>query len=308
MSFAFFFPGQGSQSLGMMNGFSEQAVVKATFDEASAALGQDLWAMINGEDAELIGQTVNTQPIMLAAGMATYRAYLEAGGKTPAVVAGHSLGEYTALVAAGALDFADAVKLVRLRAELMQSAVPQGVGAMAAILGLEDEQVKAICTAAEQGEVVEAVNFNSPGQVVIAGNTAAVERAMAAAKEAGAKRALPLPVSVPSHCSLMKAAAEKLAEALKTVDIKQPQIRVIHNADVAAYDNPEAIKDALVRQLYSPVRWTETVNALVNEGITESAECGPGKVLAGLAKRINKEATCSALVSSDNVKTFAEAH
>ena len=308
MSFAFFFPGQGSQSLGMMNGFSEQAVVKATFDEASAALGQDLWAMINGEDAELIGQTVNTQPIMLAAGMATYRAYLEAGGKTPAVVAGHSLGEYTALVAAGALDFADAVKLVRLRAELMQSAVPQGVGAMAAILGLEDEQVKAICTAAEQGEVVEAVNFNSPSQVVIAGNTAAVERAMAAAKEAGAKRALPLPVSVPSHCSLMKAAAEKLAEALKTVDIKQPQIRVIHNADVAAYDSPEAIKDALVRQLYSPVRWTETVNALASEGITESAECGPGKVLAGLAKRINKEAVCTALVSDESVKAFIEAH
>ncbi|ATD64356.1 ACP S-malonyltransferase [Neisseria weixii] len=308
MSFVFFFPGQGSQSLGMMNGFSEQAVVKATFDEASAALGQDLWAMINGEDAELIGQTVNTQPIMLSAGMATYRAYLEAGGKTPAVVAGHSLGEYTALVAAGALDFADAVKLVRLRAELMQSAVPQGVGAMAAILGLEDEQVKAICTAAEQGEVVEAANFNSPGQVVIAGNAAAIERAMTAAKEAGAKRALPLPVSVPSHCSLMKPAAGKLAEALKTVDIKQPQIRVIHNADVAAYDSPEAIKDALVRQLYSPVRWTETVNALVSEGITESAECGPGKVLAGLAKRINKEAVCSALVSSDSVKAFVEAH
>ena len=181
MSFAFFFPGQGSQSLGMMNGFAEQAIVKTTFDEASAVLGQDLWAMINGEDAELIGQTVNTQPIMLAAGIATYRAYLEAGGKTPSVVAGHSLGEYTALVAAGALDFADAVKLVRLRAELMQSAVPQGVGAMAAILGLEDEQVKAICAEAAQGEVVEAVNFNSPGQVVIAGNTAAVERAMAAA-------------------------------------------------------------------------------------------------------------------------------
>lgn len=210
MSFAFFFPGQGSQSLGMMNGFTEQAIVKATFDEASAVLGQDLWAMINGEDAELIGQTVNTQPIMLAAGIATYRAYLEAGGKIPSVVAGHSLGEYTALVAAGALDFADAVKLVRLRAELMQSAVPQGVGAMAAILGLEDEQVKTICAEAAQGEVVEAVNFNSPGQVVIAGNTAAVERAMAAAKEAGAKRALPLPVSVPSHCSLMKPAAKNL--------------------------------------------------------------------------------------------------
>lgn len=308
MSFAFFFPGQGSQSLNMMNGFDSQPVVKATFDEASAALGQDLWSMINGEDAELIGQTINTQPIMLAAGIATYRSYLEAGGKAPSVVAGHSLGEYTALVAAEALDFADAVKLVRLRAELMQSAVPQGVGAMAAVLGLGDGQVKAICAEAAQGEVVEAVNFNSPGQVVIAGNAAAVERAMAAAKEAGAKRALPLPVSVPSHCSLMKPAAEKLAEALKSVEIKTPQIRVVHNADVASYDNPEQIKDALVRQLYSPVRWTETVNALVSEGITESAECGPGKVLAGLAKRINKEAVCAALVSDESVKAFIETH
>lgn len=308
MSFAFFFPGQGSQSLGMMNGFAEHAIVKNTFDEASAILGQDLWAMINGSDAEIIGQTVNTQPIMLTAGVAVYRAYSEAGGKTPAAVAGHSLGEYTALVAAGALDFADAVKLVRLRAELMQSAVPQGVGAMAAILGLEDEQVKQICAESTQGEVVEAVNFNSPGQVVIAGNAAAVERAMLAAKEAGAKRALPLPVSVPSHCSLMKPAAEKLAEALKPVAIQAPKIRVIHNADVAAYDDADKIKDALVRQLYSPVRWTETVNALVSDGIAESAECGPGKVLAGLAKRINKAAACSALTDAGQVAAFIEAH
>lgn len=307
MNFAFFFPGQGSQSLGMMNGFDGSDVVKATFDEASTVIGQDLWAMINGEDADLIGQTVNTQPLMLAAGAATYRAYLEAGGKVPAVVAGHSLGEYTALVAAEALSFADAAKLVRLRAELMQSAVPQGVGAMAAVLGLEDEQVKALCAETAQGEVVEAVNFNSPGQVVIAGNAAAVERAMAAAKEAGAKRALLLPVSVPSHCSLMKPAAEKLAEALQNVDIKQPKIRVIHNADVAAYDRAEQIKDALVRQLYNPVRWTETVNALVTEGISTSAECGPGKVLAGLAKRINKEAVCSALTNAEQVATFIEA-
>ncbi len=292
----------------MMNGFAEQAIVKATFDEASAILGQDLWAMINSSDAEIIGQTVNTQPIMLAAGVAVYRAYLEAGGKTPAAVAGHSLGEYTALVAAGALNFADAVKLVRLRAELMQSAVPQGVGAMAAILGLEDEQVRQICTESAQDEVVEAVNFNSPGQVVIAGNAAAVGRAMTAAKEAGAKRALPLPVSVPSHCSLMKPAADKLAEALKTVEIKQPQIRVIHNADVAAYDDADKIKDALVRQLYSPVRWTETVNALVSDGIAESAECGPGKVLAGLAKRINKTAACSALTDAGQIAAFIEAH
>ncbi|HFA8137589.1 TPA: ACP S-malonyltransferase [Neisseria gonorrhoeae] len=308
MSFAFFFPGQGSQSLGMMNGFAEHAIVKNTFDEASAILGQDLWAMINGSDAEIIGQTVNTQPIMLAAGVAVYRAYLEVGGKTPAAVAGHSLGEYTALVAAEALDFADAVKLVRLRAELMQSAVPQGVGTMAAILGLEDEQVRQICAESAQGEVVEAVNFNSPGQVVIAGNAAAVGRTMAAAKEAGAKRALPLPVSVPSHCSLMKPAADKLAETLKTVEIKQPQIRVIHNADVAAYDDAGKIKDALVRQLYSPVRWTETVNALVSDGIAESAECGPGKVLAGLAKRINKAAACSALTDAGQITAFIEAH
>ncbi|WP_118814151.1 ACP S-malonyltransferase [Neisseria lactamica] len=308
MSFAFFFPGQGSQSLGMMNGFAGHAIVKNTFAEASAILGQDLWAMINGSDAEIIGQTVNTQPIMLAAGVAVYRAYMEAGGKTPAAVAGHSLGEYTALVAAEALDFADAVKLVRLRAELMQSAVPQGVGAMAAILGLEDEQVKQICAESAQDEVVEAVNFNSPGQVVIAGNAAAVERAMLAAKEAGAKRALPLPVSVPSHCSLMKPAAEKLAEALKPVAIQAPKIRVIHNADVAAYDDADKIKDALVRQLYSPVRWTETVNALVSDGIAESAECGPGKVLAGLAKRINKAAACSALTDAGQVAAFIEAH
>ena len=253
--------------------------------------------MINGTDAELIGQTVNTQPIMLAAGVAAFTVpILKRAAKRLLSLPDTASANTSHPVAAGALDFADAVKLVRLRAELMQSAVPQGVGAMAAILGLEDEQVKAICAEAAQGEVVEAVN-SFARQVVIAGNAAAVERAMNAAKEAGAKRALPLPVSVPSHCSLMKPAAEKLAEALKTVEIKQPKIRVIHNADVAAYDDAEKIKDALVRQLYSPVRWTETVNALVAEGITESAECGPGKVLAGLAKRINKEAVCSALTT-----------
>lgn len=308
MSFAFFFPGQGSQSLGMMNGFENFAVVKNTFDEASAVLGQDLWAMINGEDAAPINETINTQPIMLTAGIATYRAYLEAGGKAPSVVAGHSLGEYTALVVAGALDFADAVKLVRLRAELMQNAVPQGEGAMAAILGLDDDVVRQVCYDAAQGDVVEAVNFNSPGQVVIAGSTAAVERAMQLAKEQGAKRALPLPVSVPSHCSLMKPAADQLATALQNITLHTPQIRVIHNADVAAYHNAEQIKDALVRQLYCPVRWTETVNTLVSEGITESAECGPGKVLAGLAKRINKAANCSALTNAEQVSAFIANH
>ena len=308
MSFAFFFPGQGSQSLNMMNGFDDQTVIKATFDEASAVLGQDLWAMINGEHAETINETVNTQPLMLAAGIATYRAYLEAGGKEPSVMAGHSLGEYTALVVAGSLSFVDALKLVRLRAELMQSAVPQGTGSMAAILGLDDDAVRAVCAEAAQGEVVEAVNFNSPGQVVIAGSIAAVERAIETAKAKGAKRALPLPVSVPSHCLLMKPAAEKLAEALKTVDIQPSKIPVIHNADVASYDNVDQIKDALVRQLYSPVRWTETVNALVALGITQSAECGPGKVLASLAKRINKEASCSALTNTEQVNAFIAAH
>ena len=308
MSFAFFFPGQGSQSLGMMNGFENFAVVKNTFDEASAVLGQDLWAMINGEDAAPINETINTQPIMLTAGIATYRAYLEAGGKAPSEVAGHSLGEYTALVVAGALDFADAVKLVRLRAELMQNAVPQGEGAMAAILGLDDDVVRQVCYDAAQGDVVEAVNFNSPGQVVIAGSTAAVERAMQLAKEQGAKRALPLPVSVPSHCSLMKPAADQLATALQNITLHTPQIRVIHNADVAAYHDAEQIKDALVRQLYCPVRWTETVNTLVSEGITESAECGPGKVLAGLAKRINKAANCSALTNAEQVSAFIADH
>ena len=308
MKFAFFFPGQGSQSLGMMNGFEGRAVVEATFDEASAALGQDLWAMMNGSDAAPINETVNTQPLMLAAGVATYRAYLEAGGKTPAVVAGHSLGEYSALVAAGALSFADAVKLVRLRAELMQSAVPQGVGAMAAVLGLDDDQVQAICAQAAQGEVVEAVNFNAVGQVVIAGNTAAVETAMALAKEKGAKRALPLPVSVPSHCSLMKPAAEKLKTYLEGVNIVAPQIPVIHNVDVNTHQDVALIKDALVRQLYSPVLWTQTVNRLVEDGIIEAAECGPGKVLAGLSKRINKEASCVALTKQEDLEAFIAAH
>lgn len=307
MSFAFFFPGQGSQSLNMMAGFDGVSVVRQTFDEASEVLGQDLWGMMNGEDAEIIGQTVNTQPLMLAAGVATYRAYLAADGIAPSVVAGHSLGEYTALVAADALAFADAVKLVRLRAELMQSAVPQGQGAMAAILGLDDDAVREVCRRAAENDVVEAVNFNSPGQVVIAGSAAAVERATVLAKETGAKRALPLPVSVPSHCSLMKPAAEKLAVALQDVVVNTPKIKVVHNADVASYDDADKIKDALVRQLYSPVRWTETVQSLVGSGITRFAEAGPGKVLAGLAKRIDKSAECSALIDMAQVEAFVAA-
>ena len=308
MSFAFFFPGQGSQSLQMMAGFEGVAVVRQTFDEASAVLGQDLWALMNGEDATALNATVVTQPLMLAAGVATYRAYQSMGGQAPAAMAGHSLGEYTALVATGSVDFTDAVRLVRLRAELMQDAVPQGTGAMAAILGLDDALVRQVCAEAEQGEVVEAVNFNSPGQVVIAGHSAAVERAMAAAKAAGAKRALPLPVSVPSHCRLMQAAAEQLAQALHEVAFRQPEIKVLHNADVAAYADVAQVKDALVRQLYSPVRWTETVNVLVGEGLTESAECGPGKVLAGLAKRIHPAANCTALTKQADVEAFIAAH
>lgn len=304
MSFAFFFPGQGSQSLNMMNGFDQIAVVKQTFAQASDVLQQDLWAMINGDDEAIIGQTINTQPLMLAAGVATYRAYLQLGGQAPIAMAGHSLGEYSALVCSGSLKFEDAVQLVRLRAQLMQSAVPQGTGAMAAILGLDDDVVRQLCHEAEAGQVCEAVNFNSLGQIVIAGNSEAVERAMNAAKQAGAKRALPLPVSVPSHCRLMKPAADELAQALQNTALKQPEIRVIHNADVQSYDDAAQIKDALVRQLYSPVRWTETVNQLCNEGITHSAECGPGKVLAGLAKRINKEAVCSALVSEQAMRDF----
>ncbi|CUA81427.1 malonyl CoA-acyl carrier protein transacylase [Gulbenkiania indica] len=298
MSFAFVFPGQGSQSLGMMDGFAGLTAVKQTFDEASAVLGDDLWAMLSAESTDAINATVNTQPLMLTAGVAVWRAWLELGGARPSVLAGHSLGEYSALVAAGVLDFADAVRLVRLRAQAMQEAVPAGEGAMAAILNLADDDIRAACAEAAQGEVVEPVNFNSPGQVVIAGTKAAVERAMEACKARGAKRALALPVSVPSHCALMKPAAARLEAALVDVALAQPAIPVLHNADVAAYDTPDRIRDALVRQLYSPVRWTETVQAMSADGIRLMAECGPGKVLAGLAKRIDGEIKCHALTDA----------
>ncbi|ERE00228.1 ACP S-malonyltransferase [Pseudogulbenkiania ferrooxidans] len=295
MAFAFLFPGQGSQSLKMMDGFADLPVVQHTFAEASDTLSLDLWAMLQADGADAINATVNTQPIMLAAGYATYLAWQELNGKQPSIVAGHSLGEYTALVAAGALPFAEAVKLVRLRAEAMQAAVPAGVGAMAAILSLSDDDIRAACAEAAQGEVVEAVNFNSPGQVVIAGNKGAVERAMDLCKAKGAKRALPLPVSVPSHCSLMRPAAERLAEALQGVHLNAPAIPVLHNADVASYNDASQIRDALTRQLYMPVRWTETIQKLAADGVTIMAECGPGKVLAGLAKRIDGNVKCLAL-------------
>lgn len=296
---AFFFPGQGSQSVGMMAGFGDSAIIKNTFIEASEILGVDFWAMATKAN-ESINETTHTQPIMLIAGVATWRAWLALGSNNiPAMLAGHSLGEYTALVASGALSFAEALPLVRYRAEVMQAAVPAGIGAMAAILGLEDDVVRAVCAEAAQNEVLEAVNFNSPGQVVIAGNKTAVERGMALAKDRGAKRALLLPVSVPSHCALMKPAAEKLAEYLKNVTLSAPQIPVIHNADVASYHDSDKIKDALVRQLYSPVRWVETVQAIHAQGVTQAAECGPGKVLAGLTKRIVAELPCIALTNND---------
>ena len=285
MKFALVFPGQGSQSVGMMAAYGDDPVIRDTFAEASAALGFDLWNMVAHGPADALNQTVNTQPAMLAAGVAVYRLWLARGGAIPAVMAGHSLGEYTALACAGALDFADAIRLVRLRAEAMQSAVPEGVGAMAAVLGLDDDSVRAACAEAAQGEVLEAVNFNSPGQVVIAGNKAAVERGMALAKDKGAKRALPLPVSVPSHCALMKPAAEKLRAALAAIEVRVPSVPVLHNADVAAHATADAIRDALARQLYSPVRWVESMYALRDQGVQLIAECGPGKVLAGLNKR-----------------------
>jgi [acyl-carrier-protein] S-malonyltransferase len=305
--FAFFFPGQGSQSVGMMAGFTneagENAIIRQTFVEASDILKTDFWAMVT-EPNELLNQTQHTQPLMLIAGIATYRAYIQAGGLEANIHAGHSLGEYSALVAANALSFADALPLVKYRAEVMQSAVPEGVGAMAAILGLDDDIVRAVCIEAAQNEVCEAVNLNSPGQVVIAGNKAAVERGMELAKAKGAKRALPLPVSVPSHCALMKPAAEKLAEYLKSVAINAPTIPVLHNADVMAYSDSEKIKDALVRQLYSPVRWVETVQAVHAQGVTYATECGPGKVLAGLTKRIVAELPCAALTSHAAILEF----
>lgn len=297
MKFAFLFPGQGSQSVAMMQGYAELSVVRDTFVEASDILGQDLWAMVNDGPVELLNATVNTQPVMLAAGVATYRAWLALGGRVPDVMAGHSLGEYTALVAAGTLSFADALPLVRIRALAMQDAVAEGVGAMAAILGLDDETVRAVCAEAAQDQVLEAVNFNSPGQVVIAGHKEAVERGMVLAKEKGAKRALPLPVSVPSHCALMRPAAEKLSVALANIKIAAPQVPVLHNADVTSYQQSSQICDALARQLYSPVRWVETVRFMANDGITLAAECGPGKVLAGLTKRIDDRISATALIS-----------
>jgi [acyl-carrier-protein] S-malonyltransferase len=299
MSLAFVFPGQGSQSVGMYADLAAaHPVVRATFDEASRALGYDLWKIVQEGPEEELNKTHVTQPAMLAAGVAAWRAWQAKGGKVPSVMAGHSLGEYTALVCAGAIEFADAIKLVADRGRFMQEAVPAGQGAMAAILGLDDAVVVDVCSKAAQGDVVSAVNFNSPGQVVVAGSAAGVQRAVEGAKAAGAKRAVLLPVSVPSHCALMKPAADRLAERLAGITVKAPAIPVINNVDVTAATDPAAIRDALVRQLHSPVRWVETVQKMGKEGVTSLVECGPGKVLVGLNKRIVKEMAASAIVDA----------
>ena len=302
MQDAFLFPGQGSQAVGMMKDLMARAEVADTFREASAVLGYDLRKLVEEGPAEQLNQTLHTQPAMLAAGVATLRAWRALGGAEPAFLAGHSLGEYTALVAAQALELADALELVRYRAEVMQEAVPEGVGAMAAILGLADDAVREVCAQAAQGEVLEAVNFNSPGQVVVAGHRTAVERGMALARERGAKRALALPVSVPSHSSLMRPAAAKLADRLAQVGVQAPRIPVWHNADVAAYSEPQRIREALARQLHSPVRWVETIRALKAQGAGRFLECGPGKVLAGLNKRIDDSLATFALTDDAAIR------
>jgi [acyl-carrier-protein] S-malonyltransferase len=290
MKLAFVFPGQGSQSVGMLNALAEaHPLVKNTFAEASAALGYDLWAIVSSGPEERLNQTEITQPAMLTAGVAVWRVWQQLGGPQPTVMAGHSLGEYSALTCAEAIGFADAVKLVADRGRFMQEAVPAGQGGMAAIVGLDDDQVRVLCEQNANGEVLAPVNFNSPGQVVIAGTAAAVARAVANAKSAGAKLAKPLPVSVPSHCALMHPAAERMRARLKQVEVRAPRTPVLHNAHVRAETDPEAIRDALVRQIESPVRWVETVQKMAADGIGKLVECGPGRVLAGLNKRIAKD-------------------
>ena len=294
--FAMVFPGQGSQAVGMLAELAEQyPIVTETFAQASDVLGYSLWDLVQNGPEEELNKTWKTQPALLAASVAIWRVWQEKRGKMPQMMAGHSLGEYSALVCAGVIDFTAAIKLVELRGQLMQEAVPAGTGAMYAIIGLDNDAIAKACEEAAQGQVVSPVNFNSPGQVVIAGNKEAVERAGVLCKEAGAKRALPLAVSVPSHCALMKPAADKLAVALQEIEFKQPEIQVVNNVDVVAQTDANAIRDALVRQLYNPVRWTETVELIAEKGITQLLEIGPGKVLTGLTKRISKEMNAAAV-------------
>lgn len=285
MKFAFVFPGQGSQSLGMMAAYGGNPVVRATFDEASTALGRDLWQLVNDGPAEALNQTINTQPLMLTAGIAVWRLWLELGGDRPAIVAGHSLGEYAALVAAEAMDFRDALSLVEFRARVMQAAVKPGDGAMAAVLGLDAHLVEVACSTSADGQVVEAVNYNDPHQTVIAGHANAVDRAIDACKEMGAKRAVRLSVSAPFHCSLMQPAAERLGEKFAAIHVSAPSIQVINNVDVSAPTDPTAIVDALIRQAAAPVRWVETMRRMQAEGIVHVFECGPGRILSKLVKR-----------------------
>ncbi len=304
---AFVFPGQGSQAQGMLADLAEaHPVVVETFSKASEVLGYDLWELIQSGPVEKLNETDKTQPALLTASVAIWRAYLAAGKSAPAVVAGHSLGEYSALVCAEVIAFEDAVKLVELRGQLMQQAVPAGTGAMYAVIGLGDDEIAKACEEQAQGEVVSPVNFNSPGQVVIAGEKQAVERAAAACKEAGAKMTVALPVSVPSHCALMKGAADKLAQALNQIEFSEPKIKLINNVDVAMPTAVADIKDALVRQLYCPVRWSETVNAMADMGITQLVECGPGKVLTGLTKRINKSISAQAVNNAATLASLTE--
>jgi len=303
MKLAFVFPGQGSQSVGMMSGFSDSAEVKQTFAEASEVLGEDLWAMAENGPGETLALTTNTQPLMLVAGIAVLRAWQAADGRPPDVVAGHSLGEYSALVAAESLTLADAVSFVRFRAQCMQEAVPPGTGAMAAILGLDENAVRAACAEASTAdEIAEAANLNTPEQVVVAGHKAAVERAVEAAKSKGAKRAMLLQMSVPSHCALMRPASERLQTRLNALAIQTPKVPVIHNADVSASSDAHAVRDALSRQLYRPVRWMETVRSFVDSGVTHIVECGPGKVLSGLNRRMASDVTSLALTDANSLQ------
>lgn len=306
IKFAFVFPGQGSQAIGMLNGFADNPVVAQTVAEASDALQFDLGKLINEGPKEDLDLTTNTQPVMLTAAVAFYRAWIAAGGPAPSMMAGHSLGEYSALVAAGVIDFRDAVPLVRFRAKAMQEAVPVGQGGMAAILGLSDDDVRAVCAEAAGGDVLEAVNFNAPAQVVIAGHKAAIERACEAAKAKGAKRALPLPVSAPFHSSLLKPASDRLREHLEEFHFAVPEIPVINNVDVAIVSDPAGIKDALVRQAANPVRWVETVQLMAAGGVSHVVECGPGKVLAGLTKRINADLVGEAIVDQASMQKVLE--
>lgn len=308
MNIVVVFPGQGSQSIGMLADYAETwPTIEETFKQASDALGYDCWDIVCNGPAEKLNKTEITQPVMLAADIAVMRVMAQQCMLTPIVFAGHSLGEYAALVAAQSIDFEDAIRLVSTRGRLMQSAVPEGQGAMAAIIGLNDEEIIKICeqVTSEDGEPVEAVNFNSPGQVVIAGASGAVDRANALLLEAGAKRALPLPVSVPSHSSLMKPAADELAEYIKDVEIRTPEIQVIHNVDAKSHDDPDDIRDALVKQLYKPVRWTQTIQ-IISDGADVVVECGPGKVLSGLTRRINKEVKSASLDTLASMQKFLD--